>query len=95
MRPRRLLRKASSTDTVFAKDDAEVREVKECTWGPELSELDFHIRGCVKRKLTRLLPTTCTHHLAIVITFMHSLNKYIEEAHKCQALSWVQGYRSK
>lgn len=61
----------------------------------ERSTLDFHIRGCVRRKLARLLPTTCTRHLAIVITFMHSLNKHIEGAHMCQALSWVQGYRSK
>lgn len=85
----RLLRKASSTDTVFTKDEAEVREVKDCTWGPELSELDFHICGCIKRKLARFLLTTCTYHLAIIITCMHALNKYIEGAHMCQALSWV------
>lgn len=74
-----------------------VNKVKGCTCGPgaEWSSLDFQIGGCVRRKLAQLLPITCTCHMAIVIVFIHSLNKYTECVHMCQLLSWVQGYSSK
>lgn len=51
--------------------------------------------SCVRRKLVQQLLITCFCHLAIAILFIHSLNKYIESAHTCQALSQVQGYSSK
>lgn len=66
--------------------------MKGCTCGlrAEWGSLDFHMCGRVRRKLAQLLSITCTYHLVIAVVFVYSLNKYIEGAQVCQALSWVQ-----